>query len=457
MALERAPTAARGPGTARDRRRRAARSTQPKPPSNFVARHAWALASSSRSRSRAFSSKSVTLSEPWPQTKARSFLAPRRVPVEERPGLLLERFEAVVGHRWIPLVRRGRRTRPAGSSKLDLRVRIGRSWAPTRHGYGRPVIETPVGSTPPPAPPEPAPPTPSGRTMTRRQAPLIRVRLASGRVWVGRCRQLAHRGDAARGAGFQAVPHGRSHVRSRRVASGGRGLVVRRLRFQTPAIETWAEDAGDGAPRCEHRTEPLSPRCRGPARRPLTSPRPPAPEKQRRPAPVRGQPQPHRHGPRALHVARPGRRSGSALTGPPPVATGQVDSVHVYGNIVTVDLNKGYTEGLAEPDHREPVHLLRPGLRAPAPREPPAEEAPARRWRRRSRTGRGGAAGGPASRPHLLERSRQAKEQAGWPTAAEASGAWRRLASRQRWHGRSAVAPRFRPCRAVFSTNVRRA
>ncbi len=81
-------------------------------------------------------------------------------------------------------------------------------------------------------------------------------------------------------------------------------------------------------------------------------------------------------------------------TGPGPaptlarrlLQTGQVDSVHVYGNIVTVDLHKGFTGDSLEPDHRGPVHLLPPGLRAPAAR--------AARPRRRPAAGGGeGAAG----------------------------------------------------------------
>jgi hypothetical protein len=66
---------------------------------------------------------------------------------------------------------------------------------------------------------------------------------------------------------------------------------------------------------------------------------------------------------------------------PSPAAccqTGQVDSVHVYGNIVTVDLHKGYTGDSLSPIIEDPVHLLPRGLRAPAPRA----------------AGRGGARGG---------------------------------------------------------------
>jgi hypothetical protein len=97
--------------------------------------------------------------------------------------------------------------------------------------------------------------------------------------------------------------------------------------------------------------------------------------------------------------------------------TGRVDSVHIYQNVVTVDVKKGFTsEGLA--DVLEQLYIYWVPGREPPPLEMPAEEAPA-----------APAAGGdaPASAvsaaasrvpAHLLERSRLAKEKA----AAKAAG-----------------------------------
>jgi hypothetical protein len=90
--------------------------------------------------------------------------------------------------------------------------------------------------------------------------------------------------------------------------------------------------------------------------------------------------------------------------------TGQVESVHVYSNIVTVDLNKGYSGETLDPIIEDLYIYYRPGF-VPPPLEMPDEEAPAA-------TGDGeGAAGGAATDAaasrvpaHLLERSRLAKE-----------------------------------------------
>lgn len=118
--------------------------------------------------------------------------------------------------------------------------------------------------------------------------------------------------------------------------------------------------------------------------------------------------------------------STEQAVGPRPAAelarrffdTGRVDAVHVYQNMVTVDLKKGFSsDGLAEIlEHlyiywvpgREP-----PVLEAPAAEEPataPAGDAPA-----------GAAVSAAASRvpAHLLERSRLAMEKA---QAAKAAG-----------------------------------
>ena len=56
--------------------------------------------------------------------------------------------------------------------------------------------------------------------------------------------------------------------------------------------------------------------------------------------------------------------------------TGQVDSVHVYGNIVTVDLHKGFTGDSLSPIIEDLYTYYREGF-VPPPLELPAEEAPA--------------------------------------------------------------------------------
>ena len=92
-------------------------------------------------------------------------------------------------------------------------------------------------------------------------------------------------------------------------------------------------------------------------------------------------------------------------------ATGKVSGIHVYGNIVTVDLEKGYdSSGLAD-IVREMYRYWKPGVTPPSfedlqPDEPAA--APA--------GGGGGDDGVELSEaakrvpPHLLERSRAARE-----------------------------------------------
>ena len=69
-------------------------------------------------------------------------------------------------------------------------------------------------------------------------------------------------------------------------------------------------------------------------------------------------------------------------------ATGKVDSVHVYGNMVTVDIGKGYdSAGLAD-IVREMYRYWKPGVEPPVFEDAPAEEAeaaPGGRWRRRRR------------------------------------------------------------------------
>jgi hypothetical protein len=91
-------------------------------------------------------------------------------------------------------------------------------------------------------------------------------------------------------------------------------------------------------------------------------------------------------------------------------ATGKVDSVHVYGNIVTVDVAKGYdSSGLAD-IVREMYRYWKPGVEPPVFEDEPADEASA------APTGDAAGDGGGAQPSaleklvpaHLLERSRAA-------------------------------------------------
>jgi hypothetical protein len=90
--------------------------------------------------------------------------------------------------------------------------------------------------------------------------------------------------------------------------------------------------------------------------------------------------------------------------------TGQVESVHIYGNIVTVDLRKGYTGDSLEPIIEDLYIYYRPGF-VPPPLEMPAEETPAAGGGGEDASG-DAAVDAAASRvpAHLLERSRLAKE-----------------------------------------------
>jgi hypothetical protein len=91
-------------------------------------------------------------------------------------------------------------------------------------------------------------------------------------------------------------------------------------------------------------------------------------------------------------------------------ATGKVDSVHVYGNIVTVDVSKGYdSTGLAD-IVREMYRYWKPGVEPPTFEDQPAEEAATA-----APAADGGGDSGPALSAaaqkvpaHLLERSRAA-------------------------------------------------
>jgi hypothetical protein len=90
-------------------------------------------------------------------------------------------------------------------------------------------------------------------------------------------------------------------------------------------------------------------------------------------------------------------------------ATGKVDSVHVYGNIVTVDVAKGYDSGGLADIVREMYRYWKPGVEAPTFDDLPAEEAVAA-----TPAGDGGDGGPVLSAAaqkipaHLLERSRAA-------------------------------------------------
>lgn len=89
--------------------------------------------------------------------------------------------------------------------------------------------------------------------------------------------------------------------------------------------------------------------------------------------------------------------------------TGQVNSVHVYQNVVTVDLAKGHgTAGLAD-IVREMYRYWKPGVEAPTFDDLPADEPAA------VASGDAGDSGPELSEAakrvpaHLLERSRQAR------------------------------------------------
>jgi hypothetical protein len=88
-------------------------------------------------------------------------------------------------------------------------------------------------------------------------------------------------------------------------------------------------------------------------------------------------------------------------------ATGRVDSVHIYQNVVTVDVKKGFTsEGLAEVLEHLYIYWV-PGREPPVLEAPAEEEAPAP-----AAGGDAPAVSAAASRvpAHLLERSRLARE-----------------------------------------------
>ena len=109
-----------------------------------------------------------------------------------------------------------------------------------------------------------------------------------------------------------------------------------------------------------------------------------------------------------VHSGAPGPTPGAALARL-LFDTGKVSTVHVYGNIVTIDLDKGRNaDGLAD-IVREMYRYWKPGVEAPSfedlqPDEPAAVP---------SGDGGGDAELSEAAKrvpPHLLERSRAARE-----------------------------------------------
>ena len=103
-------------------------------------------------------------------------------------------------------------------------------------------------------------------------------------------------------------------------------------------------------------------------------------------------------------------RAPSAALARQLFASGRVASVHVFGNMVTVDIEKGYdSAGLAE-IVREMYRYWKPGVEPPSFDDlQPAEEASAPAVS----AGEGGVELSEAAKrvpPHLLERSRAARE-----------------------------------------------
>ncbi len=93
-------------------------------------------------------------------------------------------------------------------------------------------------------------------------------------------------------------------------------------------------------------------------------------------------------------------------------STGQVDAVHVYGNIITVDLEKGYgSEGLAD-IIRELYRYWKPGVEPPSFEDLQLDEPAAESGGGDSDGGGGAELSEAAKRVpgHLLDRGRQARE-----------------------------------------------
>jgi hypothetical protein len=98
-------------------------------------------------------------------------------------------------------------------------------------------------------------------------------------------------------------------------------------------------------------------------------------------------------------------------------ATGRVDAVHLYQNVVTVDMKKGFTpDGLADVVENLYIYWV-PGREVPD-LEAPAEEAPAAAAPAASSGGAPVSAAASRVPAHLLERSRAALERARAKAAA---------------------------------------
>jgi hypothetical protein len=97
-------------------------------------------------------------------------------------------------------------------------------------------------------------------------------------------------------------------------------------------------------------------------------------------------------------------------------STGKVAAVHVYGNVVTVDLERGYDSAGLSDIVREMYRYWKPGVEVPTFEDEPDEPAAAASDGGGEGGGGGGDEGGQelseaAKRvpPHLLERSRAAR------------------------------------------------
>jgi hypothetical protein len=118
---------------------------------------------------------------------------------------------------------------------------------------------------------------------------------------------------------------------------------------------------------------------------------------------------------RYTSVDAAGGESPSATLARRLLETGEVDSVHIYGNIVTVDLRKGFTGQDLQPIIEDLYIYYRPGF-VPPPLELPEEEAPTAGTSGGTAAASGDAEGGPVDAAlarvpaALLERSRLAKE-----------------------------------------------
>ncbi len=97
--------------------------------------------------------------------------------------------------------------------------------------------------------------------------------------------------------------------------------------------------------------------------------------------------------------------------------TGQVDAVHVFSNIVTVDLHKGFTGDSLSPIIEDLYTYYREGF-VPPPLELPAEEAPAADGGDGARRPRVVPRSTPASPPTCSSAAARPRS-AGWPSRAD--------------------------------------